>query len=75
MNRRAIWALARKDMRAITSNMQVWLPMLILPLLLGVLLPGGIVIALSLFGLESAGDLAEFTRWLDRCPCANIVLI
>lgn len=41
--RRVAWAIARKDMKSITSNIQVWLPMIIIPVILGILLPGGMV--------------------------------
>lgn len=68
MNKRIIWAIARKDMRAITSNTQVWAPMIIVPLLLGLVIPTGMVLALSLFGLEGSGDMADLVKWLERLP-------
>ncbi len=40
MNGRSITALMRKDIRAITASTQMWLPMLIVPLIFVVLLPG-----------------------------------
>lgn len=39
-NRQAIRALVRKDIRAITASVQLWLPMLIVPLVIGIIMPG-----------------------------------
>jgi ABC-2 type transport system permease protein len=72
MNKQAIWAIATKDMRAISTNLQVWLPMLILPLVMGVIIPGALIITLSLYGLESAGDLSDLTQWLDKIPPSSL---
>lgn len=65
--RRAVWAIARKDMLAIGANIQVWLPMLILPIMFGVLIPGGLLWALSKFGAGSS-QLGEITQVLDQLP-------
>lgn len=67
MNRQAIWAIALKDIRGITANLQVWLPMLIVPLILGVVLPTIYMIAVTYFGPEAA-DIKEMLVWLDRIP-------
>jgi ABC-2 type transport system permease protein len=73
VNSRVIRALALKDMKAVSSNLQVWLPMLVLPLILGVILPGGVTWALVRFGEPAAGTAAadqvrEFYRMLERVP-------
>lgn len=68
MDKRAISALARKDMRAISANLQVWLPMAIVPLILGVLMPGGMVWAVRTFGVSGMGDMQQLMTWLDRIP-------
>lgn len=64
-----VWALAWKDIRAISGNLQVWLPMLILPVLLGVLLPGGLVWSLFAFGGDSLDDLLDL---LDQVPAGAL---
>ncbi len=72
MNRRAIWAIARKDIRAITANMQVWLPMLILPVFLGVVLPIVLVLAFQ-FGMDAASeDLKPILRMLEMLPAGGL---
>lgn len=72
MNRRAVWAIAKKDMRGIGANLQVWLPMLILPVILGILIPGGMMWALHVFGLDAAGDLQDLVQVLDRMPDSSV---
>ena len=54
MNRRAVLAVARKDIRAVTANLQVWLPMVLVPLILGVAVPLGMVLAFR-YGAEGVG--------------------
>lgn len=72
MNSKAIWAIARKDMRAITANLQVWLPMLILPLVLGVILPSVIIGLLSYMGLGGGNNLQQMLVWLDKLPAGTL---
>lgn len=67
MNKQAICAIALKDIRGITANLQVWLPMLLVPLILGVVLPTIYMIAVTHFGPEAA-DMEEMLVWLDRIP-------
>src|SRR5690625_7340992 len=67
----AMWAIARKDMLGIGANIQVWLPMLILPLVFGVLLPGGLLCALGEFG-AGASQLAEIAAIFDNVPEAAL---
>ena len=55
MNRRAIIAIARKDIKSITANIQVWLPMFMIPIFFSVLLP----IIVSFAARASKGDIAH----------------
>lgn len=52
MNRRAVWAIARKDIRSVTANVQVWLPMLILPIIFSVILPGAALLGTAMADLS-----------------------
>lgn len=73
MNSRAIWAIVRKDIKAITANLQVWLPMLILPLILGLILPV-VVVLTSRFGTESMSpsDLQMMLGWVEELPAGAL---
>lgn len=71
MNKQAMWAIAKKDMSAIKSNLQVWMPMLVVPILLGVVLPG-LIIGLMAFGGMNSADMQELVTWLGRLPPGDL---
>lgn len=72
MNRaQAIRAVTIKDVRAISANLQVLLPMLIVPLVLGIVLPGGIIWAVLRFGAGSA-EVRELLELLQRLPEGSV---
>lgn len=68
MNRRVVWAIARKDISAVRDNIQVWLPMIIVPLVIGVVLPGILVGALTYGGVQASGNLENLLSWLEELP-------
>lgn len=83
MNWSYITAIAQKDMRAITSNPQVWLGLILLPLIFGVVLPGALILLLR-SGTVTDGDIVsmaqkliaqfpagEAKEQLDRLPTLN----
>jgi ABC-type Na+ efflux pump permease subunit len=51
VNRRIIWAIARKDWKEVRQNGMAWKPMLILPLIICVLLPALIILGPTLFNM------------------------
>ncbi|QJC53396.1 ABC transporter permease subunit [Paenibacillus albicereus] len=58
------WAIALKDMRALKASLQLWLPMLIVPLMFGGILPAVFVLLVRFYvlpagpeGLERMGDM------------------
>ncbi|MEO8607981.1 MAG: ABC transporter permease subunit [Chloroflexota bacterium] len=51
MNRRIIWAIARKDWKEVRQNGMAWKPMLILPLIICVILPVIIILGPTLFNM------------------------
>lgn len=65
MNKQAMWAIAKKDMKAIKANLQVWLPMLIIPALMGVVLPGVIIGVVSFVSMDSP-DMQEMATWVNN---------
>lgn len=72
MNYRLVWTVAKKDLRAVRTNLQVWMPMAILPLILGGVLPAAALLALRYSqpppGLELAAQMAKTQLWLGRYP-------
>lgn len=73
MNRRAVVAIARKDVQAITANLQVWLPMLLLPLILGIAVPLGLVLVFR-FGADSMSpsDAQAVLGWAEKLPSGAV---
>lgn len=51
----ALWAIAYKDMRAVGANIQVWLPMLLLPVIFGAFIPVLFIWLLRTQGVEAIG--------------------
>ncbi|MBC7541409.1 MAG: ABC transporter permease subunit [Candidatus Sericytochromatia bacterium] len=58
MNRRTIWAIARKDLAEIGQEKAVWLPMIIVPVIFVVLIP---VLMLILPSLAPARETNQFS--------------
>ncbi|HYF94644.1 MAG TPA: ABC transporter permease subunit [Symbiobacteriaceae bacterium] len=71
MNKQAMWAIAKKDMAAIRSNVQVWLPMAIVPLLLGVLFPTLFTALIAYAGIENK-EIQEMAGWVTRLPLGPV---
>jgi ABC-2 type transport system permease protein len=67
MNRKMIWAIAKKDMRAVFRSGKVWIGLVLLPLLMGVAIPGAAVAVLRFSELGSA-DMQELLGLLDAIP-------
>ncbi|MFC0186876.1 ABC transporter permease subunit [Fictibacillus aquaticus] len=47
MNKQMVWAIAEKDIRGITKNSQVWIGMILLPVLFAVLVPIGFILVIK----------------------------
>lgn len=64
-NRQAIRALVRKDIQAITASVQLWLPMLIVPLIIGIIMPSLLLWTASRMELHSLGNMSFLLDTLD----------
>jgi len=67
MNWRAIRAVIRKDLKSVTSNRLVWLPMIIVPVLLDIVLPVAMILLPQWVG-PSAFDTKELEPLLRAIP-------
>jgi ABC-2 type transport system permease protein len=56
MKMNKIWAVAAKDIRSIKSSTQVWLGLVLLPVLFSVVFPGALVLFARFGDLASAHD-------------------
>ncbi|AJY73625.1 ABC transporter permease subunit [Paenibacillus beijingensis] len=64
-DKKAVWTIAKKDIYAVRASVQLWLPMLIVPLLMGVVLPGGLLIASRLLDLSALGNFEKLLPLLQ----------
>lgn len=55
MNRKMIWAIAEKDIKSIWKTSKVWIGLILLPLLIGVVLPAGAVLLARSMDVKEAG--------------------
>lgn len=67
MNRRAIRAIAAKDLRVVLQSRMVLIPIILLPLIMLVLLPGGMALAPSALG-GTTEALSDLDRMLEGMP-------
>ncbi|CAI6082270.1 hypothetical protein PAECIP112173_03501 [Paenibacillus sp. JJ-100] len=65
-NRQAIRALIRKDIRSVTSSIQLWLPMLIVPLIIGIIVPSALLWAASRMNLHSISNINVILETMNR---------
>lgn len=65
---RIVWAVARKDMRAVGTNVQVWLPMLLLPVIFGAVIPAIFLLVLRSQGVEGLSDLGPLDEIIGSLP-------
>lgn len=72
MNKQAIWAIAKKDIRGITSSIQIWLPMVLVPLILGVVMPAAIIIAIRTIDISSIGNMQMIIDVIEKMPKGSL---
>lgn len=70
MNGRAILAIIRKDLKVVSQNKGVSIPILMVPLILFVIIPWGIKLVPSLIGVVgvSANDMDQVLGLINRLP-------
>lgn len=68
---RALRALVRKDIRAITASVQLWLPMLIVPLIIGVAMPSALLWLASRLDLREMGNMGAVLDTLDALTASG----
>jgi ABC-2 type transport system permease protein len=72
MNRRTIIAIARKDIKSITANIQVWLPMFVIPIFFSVLLPIIVAFAARASKGDIARDMQIILDMLEKLPDSSL---
>jgi ABC-type Na+ efflux pump permease subunit len=70
MNARAIFAIVRKDLKVVSQNKGVMLPIILLPLILFVVLPWGVTLVPTMVNMAgvSADDFNNVQELINRMP-------
>ncbi|NLW60749.1 MAG: ABC transporter permease subunit, partial [Firmicutes bacterium] len=68
MNKRAAKAIITKDIKAISSNIQLWLPMIVVPLFFSLVLPLVLVLPARFTDLSAIGNSDVIMRLFSQLP-------
>lgn len=68
MNKRAAKAIITKDIKAISSNIQLWLPMILVPLIFSLVLPLILVLPTRFTNLSTMGNVDAIIKILSQLP-------
>lgn len=68
MKNRAVQAIIKKDIMAISSNVQIWLPMLIVPIIFSLFLPAVLIIPARFYDLSTMGNMDTILKLFDKLP-------
>lgn len=66
-NWRAVWGIIRKDLRVVFQSKAVTIPMVLVPLIVLVIVPGTLAFGLGFFG-ERMMDSADFAEMVELVP-------
>lgn len=72
MKRRAVRAIVKKDIMAVSGNIQIWLPMLLIPIIFSLILPGVLVIPAHFYDLRAVGNIEPLLKVFDRLPPGDL---
>jgi len=72
MNRKAVLAIAKKDITFITSSVQLFLPIIVVPLIILILVPGGLLIAARYVDVTETTNMGPILKLLDSLPAGNL---
>ncbi|NLW56629.1 MAG: ABC transporter permease, partial [Firmicutes bacterium] len=68
MKARAVKAIMRKDITAISSNIQIWLPMIFVPLIFSIVLPCILILPARFSALSKVGNIEPILDLLSNLP-------
>jgi len=68
MNIRAIKAITKKDLSSVTSNVQIILPIIIVPLIFCVVFPAILILISRFSDLNQATNLEPILKILEKLP-------
>lgn len=72
MNKRAMWAIAQKDIGVIRGNKQIMLPMIIVPLVIGVIVPAVVLFLVKSVDVSGMKSLDSFVKIINKLPAGTL---
>lgn len=72
MHKRIIWAITSKDLRAITSNKQIMIALIILPIILCVIMPAVVIIFGKSLDIASLAGVDMITMLINNLPAGDL---
>lgn len=68
MDKKMVWVIAKKDIKSILAIKQIWVPMVILPAVLCVLMPGAAVYLLQTGNFSAMNGLDQLLKLIGQIP-------
>ncbi|ALC82825.1 ABC transporter permease subunit [Bacillus gobiensis] len=68
MDKKIVWIIAKKDIKSILAIKQIWLPMVILPAVLCVLMPSVVVYLLQTDKFSAVNGLGQMLKLIGQIP-------
>ncbi|MGG3640354.1 ABC transporter permease subunit [Bacillus gobiensis] len=68
MDKKMVWIIAKKDIKSILAIKQIWLPMVILPAVLCVLMPSVVVYLLQTDKFSAVNGLGQMLKLIGQIP-------
>ncbi|WP_223067739.1 ABC transporter permease subunit [Paenibacillus caui] len=65
LDKKAVWTIAKKDVYALRASVQLWLPMLVVPVLFGIVFPGVLLTWARLADLSAMSSLGKLVQMLQ----------
>ena len=75
MNKRAILAVVRKDLKVVTQSKSVMIPLIIVPVIMLVLLPGLVALVPLLDAQFGASEMQDMQAFLANMPPSLTILL
>lgn len=72
MNKKIIWALAKKDIRGIFSNKQILIPMILVPLIICVVLPGTVILLGKTLDITAFSGMDLLKTMVSNLPAGEL---
>lgn len=75
MNKQVVWAIAQKDMKAITTNKQILIALIVLPIILCVVIPAVVILFGKTLDLTSFAGIDMIMMMINNLPDGDLKMM